>query len=266
MVYTTLEEIYKELDYDNNNEELEYFRSIESYIVKIFNKTTPLSLVEDVCKVFWHGNYQYDIVKDHDKAIICWETCFKREHVYSALRLGIHYMDNKNYDKSINIFTTALTFAPNLFTISIENKIAYYYESIEKDLEKAVHFWTQNSKNSWGYHQAGIKLINKYENKTDKESIEKYDQGIKYAEHAVTLNDCDTMHSLGITYYQKCSYQIAIKYYKMAARKGNTQSMIRLAKYYINIENNYLEGLKYLQMAVSLKDEDAINEVKKMFK
>jgi TPR repeat protein len=266
MTYVILEDIYKKFDYTMRKEEFDYFRPIESYIINLFNKTILIEDSEDLMKVFWNGVYYYEIDKDHDKAIVCWEKGVIAKYAISALRLGIHYRDNNNCDKGLKYFLMVSTFDTilDMLNISADNKIAYYYLDIEKDLEKAIHFWTRNVNNSFGHHQAGITYSNKYNG--DITNVEKFDQGIEWANRAITLGDCDTMHALGNIYYARKAYVKAVNCYKMAVDAGNMKSIVSLAKYFANIENNIIESMKYVTMGANAKNEAITTEIEKMFK
>ncbi len=49
------------------------------------------------------------------------------------------------------------------------------------------------------------------------------------------------------------------KYYQMAINLGNPSAMRGLAYYYINIENNYNETIKYVIMLLELDNKESLN-------
>ncbi len=49
------------------------------------------------------------------------------------------------------------------------------------------------------------------------------------------------------------------KYYQMAIDLGNPSAMSGLAYYYINIENNYNETIKYVIMLLELDNKESLN-------
>jgi TPR repeat protein len=263
MPYTSLEDIYRKKNFDNVKNELVRFKHIESYIVNLFNNVTPLLMV-DSDYFLWNGIYCHDN-NDYENAIMYWLKGVEKKCALCALRLGKYYIQNDKYVDGLKYLLMVSDF-DILKSQTYQNSmvdIGYYYLNIEQNLDEAIEWWTKEPM-VMGFYHAGSQYLNKYKN--DSKNVEKYEQGITWLKEAIKLKYVLAMHLLGAHYYEKNKYQDALPYLKEASDLNCTMTMYMLAKYYINIEKNHIDGLKYLCMAIELKDEDAIYEYKKMFK
>ncbi len=127
---------------------------------------------------------------------------------------------------------------------------------IHKNYNKMLYYYNIAIDKDATRVRAMYKLGNYY-NKIERN----YTEAIKYYKMASCRGDSDAMNELGYYYDDNMrKYEEAVKYYLMAIENGNSNAMCNLGKHYYYMKN-YSEAIKYLQMAIEKGNVEAMDRL-----
>ena len=230
--------------------------------------------------------YYYDsIEKNYEKAIYFYKKATdEHKFLYSYNNLGVLYKNNiKNHKLMYKYLSEGINKGCRYSMYSL----ALYYHKIDKneDLMKKYYEASYNA----GYRQAGYMLGLYYQ--YDKMNYEKmyhyYQRNIrnhkciksmiklgvyyfdvehnidraKYYMNLATQNGGNIgYYYLGLINKMQGNHKEMVKNYKLAAEKGITHSMLKLALHYKELKN-YKDMNKYLLMAIKKGHHEALDEL-----
>ena len=138
-IFTSLEDIYTH--YYLNNDSINKYKLIESYILELFNNDVIDSNTNDELKLLWNCNYYQHKIKDYDKMKHYYLMAIDAGNSAAMNNLGYYYQHiEKDYVKMKQYYLMAidknnLKAMNNLEKYYSDDKIEFYKELIKIEIK-----------------------------------------------------------------------------------------------------------------------------------
>jgi tetratricopeptide (TPR) repeat protein len=166
--------------------------------------------------------------------------------------LGVFYSSNKDkLDRAKIIFERCLNDFQDVSEDQLKENLCNYAQCLSelKDYDKAICIFEDIIK-KYSFPPAMHNLAYLYQ------SINNYDQAIKYYLMAIEHDMLMSYYELGHIYTKLEQFDKAVEIYKKGIEKNSVHCMYALGLYYKNHEKNEDEMLKYLTMTYKHEDNN----------
>ena len=250
VIFTSLEDIY--IYYDISIDSIDKYKSIESYILELYNNDIIDSNTNDELKLSSIGNYYQYIEKDYELMKKYYLMAIDVGDSYAMYNLGNYY---KYIEKDYELMKKYYLMAIDVGDSDAMNNLGNYYQDVEKDYELMKKYYSMAIDD--GNSDAMINLATYYQD------VEKdYPEMKKYYLMAIDAGNKFAMYNLAYYYqYVEKDYSEMKKYYGMAIDAGYTNAMYILGNYYYLIEKDYQLMKQYYLMAIDVINQNIMDNL-----
>jgi tetratricopeptide (TPR) repeat protein len=227
--------------------------------------------VENSEAMFQLGEYYETIETDFENMEKYYKMAIEKDNVYAMTNIADYYKSIEKYDEMEIYYKMAI----DKDDVAAMNNFGEYYRTIE-DYDKMMYYWKMAIDKG---HAGSMNNLGTYYS-----SIGNYDQMKKYLEMAIEKGDTNGYLNMAEYYKMNENYEQMKEYYLKAAKSGNingylalgafygkngqneeardcyqqlidqriADGLIEMALHYANIENNYIEAIKYIKQCMSL--------------
>lgn len=212
---------------------------------------------------------KYYRLDDYNHAFDFYLKAAKQNNAVSQNMVGVMYEKGQSLKKSFILAKEWYEKSADQNNSDAQMNLAYLYFSApsgipqDKLLAEELLIKSSNLNN----HKAQYLLGIMYANADGKGFIKDIDKAILWMKKSAESNYPKANEELAAIYFQKEDYVNALKFYKISANKGNSQSQFILGAMYrkgIGIKKSRKNAIKWFKLACKNKYENACEEVEKM--